>query len=197
MANQQKIIPMGQLQGVTIDIEGASELANFEVIEIVDDSNPYPALLGIDWATDMNGVINLKKRKMIFEKKSLRVIVPRDLAEGSRYTEPVRDYESDVDLDYIYKITMWDQDWVNPIADGWITWDRESSCTSDSDEELEHWQNRLHEVHEVITLSCNMMIQSLRCVSLEVRNLPTCDGLNDVDIILDAFEREVPEKQRF
>lgn len=71
----------------------------------MDDSNPYPALLGIDWATDMNGVINLKKRKMIFEKKSQRVIIPLDPAEGSRYIEPVRDYESDDDLDYIYKIT--------------------------------------------------------------------------------------------
>ena len=39
------------------------------MIEIVDDRNPYPVLLGIDWATDMNGVINLKERKMIFEKK--------------------------------------------------------------------------------------------------------------------------------
>lgn len=48
MANQQKIIPMGHLYGVTVDIEGASALADFEVIEIVDDSNPYPTLLGID-----------------------------------------------------------------------------------------------------------------------------------------------------
>jgi len=39
---------MGWLQGVTIDIEGASALADFEVIEIVDDNNPYPAFLGID-----------------------------------------------------------------------------------------------------------------------------------------------------
>ena len=61
MVNQQKIIPMGQLQGVTLDIEGVNTLVGFEVIEIVDDSNPYPMLLGIDWATDMNGVINLQK----------------------------------------------------------------------------------------------------------------------------------------
>ncbi len=40
MLNQQKIIPMGWLQGVTIDIEGASALDDFEVIEIVDDNNP-------------------------------------------------------------------------------------------------------------------------------------------------------------
>jgi len=40
-----------------------------------------------------------------------------------------------------------------------------------------------------------MMTQSLHCVSSEVINLPTYDGLNDVDIFLDAFEREVLEKQ--
>jgi len=58
---------MRRLQGVIVDIEGMSELVDFEVIEILDDRNPYHALLGIDWATNMNGVINLKKQKMIFE----------------------------------------------------------------------------------------------------------------------------------
>jgi len=78
MGNQQKILPMGRLQGTMVDIEGASTRIDFEVIEIMDESKPYPALLGIDWATDMNGVINLKKRKMIFEKKSLRIVIPLD-----------------------------------------------------------------------------------------------------------------------
>lgn len=73
MVNQKNIIPMGRLQGVTIDIEGVSALVDFEVIEIVHDKNPYHTLLGIDWATDINGVINLKKQIMIFEKKLLRV----------------------------------------------------------------------------------------------------------------------------
>ena len=127
---------MGRLQGITVDIEGARALAYFEVIEIVDEKNPYPMLLGIDWATDMNGVINLKKRKMISEKKSLRVVVPLDPSEGSRYTELVCGNDSDDDLDCIYKITAWEQDWVNPIVDGGISWERESSCTSNSDEEI-------------------------------------------------------------
>jgi len=83
MVNQQKIFPMGRLQGVTVDSKGVSVQVDFEVIEIVDDSNPYPALLGIDWATDMNGIINLKKHKMILAKKSLRVVVPLDPAEGA------------------------------------------------------------------------------------------------------------------
>jgi len=47
MVNQQNTFPMGILQGMTIDIEGASMQEYFEVIEIVDESNPYPMLLGI------------------------------------------------------------------------------------------------------------------------------------------------------
>jgi len=129
------------LQGIIVDIEGASTLANFKVIEIVDDNNPYLALLGIYWATNMKGVINIKKSKMIFEKKSLCVVVPLDLAEGSHYMEPVCDYNNDNDLDCIYKITAWEEDWVNPTIDGRISWKRESSCTLDFDEEIEQWQN--------------------------------------------------------
>lgn len=81
-----------------------SALVDFEVIKIVDDKSPYPTLLGIYWATDMNGVITLKKHKMIFEKKSLCVLVPLDPTEGSRHTELVHD-ESNDELDCIYKIT--------------------------------------------------------------------------------------------
>lgn len=75
MANQQNILPMGRLQEVIVEIEGISMQTNFEVIEIVHNNNPYPALLGIDCATDMNGVINLKRRKMTFKKQSLRIVV--------------------------------------------------------------------------------------------------------------------------
>lgn len=46
MVNHQKIIPMGQLYGETVDIEGASLVANFELIEIFYDSNSYPVILG-------------------------------------------------------------------------------------------------------------------------------------------------------
>lgn len=42
-----------------------------------------------------------------------------------------------------------------------------------------------------------MMAKSLRCVSTEVRKLPHYDALNDVDLFLDEFEREVPEEHRF
>jgi hypothetical protein len=35
--------------------------ADFEFIEIMDESDPYPALLEIDWAFENNVVLNLKK----------------------------------------------------------------------------------------------------------------------------------------
>ena len=171
-----------------------SAFAYFKVIEIVDDNNPYPMLLGIDWATHMNGVINLKKCKMLFEKKSLHVVVPLDPMEGSCYTEPVRNYYSDDTLDCIYKITTWEQGCVNPTMDGMISWERESSCTSDVDEEIEQWKNWLH---QVTTLNCNMMTRSLCCVTTEVRDLPMYDGLTEVDDFLNKFESEVPKQQCF
>ena len=48
MANQQKIIPLGRLPKFMVDITGVRALANFEVIEIVEDVDPYPTLLGLD-----------------------------------------------------------------------------------------------------------------------------------------------------
>ena len=62
LANQQKIVPLGRLPSVSVDIDGVSTSEDFEVIEIIDDSNPYPTLLGIEWEVDNDAVINLKKR---------------------------------------------------------------------------------------------------------------------------------------
>jgi hypothetical protein len=39
-----------------VNIEGVKTKASFEVIEIMDDSYPYPILLGIDWEFDNNVV---------------------------------------------------------------------------------------------------------------------------------------------
>ena len=44
-----------------VDIARARVVADFEVIEIVEDADPYPVLLGLDWEMDMGGIINLKK----------------------------------------------------------------------------------------------------------------------------------------
>lgn len=126
---------MGRLIRVVADIAGVKVLADFEVIRIVDDVDPYPTLLGLDWAIDMGGIINIKRRSMIFENGGTRVIVPLDLAEGERYTKSIREEE---DTDHIYKLTAQDDDWINPMTDGMICWEKYSECLFDSDEEIEN-----------------------------------------------------------
>jgi hypothetical protein len=82
MANQQAIIPFGRLEHVPVDIDGVRTFADFEVIEIVDHSCPYPVLLGIDWAFNNFTVVDLKKIRMTFEGDGLSVIAPLDPDEG-------------------------------------------------------------------------------------------------------------------
>jgi hypothetical protein len=45
MANQQAVSPFSRLEHVPMDIDGVRTFPYFEVIEIVDDSFPYPAVL--------------------------------------------------------------------------------------------------------------------------------------------------------
>ena len=45
-----------------MDIDGVRNFVDFEVIEIVDDSFPYPVLLGIDWAFNNSTVVDIKRR---------------------------------------------------------------------------------------------------------------------------------------
>jgi len=89
LANQYKIYLIGWLEKVEVNIEGVKTKANFEVIEIMDESDPYPTLLGIYWAFDNNVVLNLKKRKMSFEIDTVVMVTPLDPYEGDNYNELV------------------------------------------------------------------------------------------------------------
>ena len=135
LSNQQSIVPLGWFPSVPVDIDGVCTIADFEVIEIIDDSNPYPALLGIEWEMENAAVIKLKKRHMTFEGKDLWVIVPLDPSQGERYTEPLRDEDQDV-LDHIYNITVKEEYYVDPNAEGIMDWQCDSSCMTDSDDGL-------------------------------------------------------------
>jgi hypothetical protein len=55
-----------------MDIDGERTFVDFEVIEIVDDSCPYPALLSIDWVFNNSIIVDLKKIRMTFEGDGLR-----------------------------------------------------------------------------------------------------------------------------
>ena len=74
---------------VPVNIDGLRTFVDFEVINIVDDTNPYPMLLGIDWAIDNHTIINFKKRILSFKDEEMRVVSPIDPFEGQRYVDPV------------------------------------------------------------------------------------------------------------
>lgn len=84
-------------------------------------------------------IINLKKRHMIFEGNNMILITPLGPLEGVRYIGPVREEYCIDDIDNIYQIKAKEHDFVNPTGEGKLSWEHDSSCTSNSEEELENW----------------------------------------------------------
>ncbi|GLJ59365.1 hypothetical protein SUGI_1523900 [Cryptomeria japonica] len=46
LANQHRIYPIGRLENVEVNLGVVKTFADFEVIEVVDEKDTYPALLG-------------------------------------------------------------------------------------------------------------------------------------------------------
>ena len=63
--------------------------------------------------------------------------MPLDPLEGQRYIEPVFNEGQADHLDNIYNVTTLKEDYINPTADGNLSWRCASSCTSDSGDALE------------------------------------------------------------
>ena len=124
-----------------MDIEGLRTFADFDVINIVDDTNPYPVQLGINWEIGNQTIIKFKRMILSFEDDEMRVCVPLDPLEGQRYVEPVFNEGKADHLDNIYNVTSIKEDYINPTEDGILTSKCMSSCTSDSGEALQNWQN--------------------------------------------------------
>ena len=146
LTNQEKVMPIGRLSQVQVDIEGLRTFTDFEVINIVDNTNPYPTLLGINWAMGNQTIINFERRILSFEDDEMRVVAPLDPLERQRYIEPMFN-EGQVDhLENIYNVTSLKEYYINPTTNGNLIWRCVISCMSDSGEAVENWKNRLHEV---------------------------------------------------
>jgi hypothetical protein len=190
--NQHRVLPIGRLKGVTVDLDGVHTKVDFEVIKIVDDTTPYPTLLGLDWAFDNQAITNLKTRKMTFESGDYRVIAPLDPLESERFVEPTcLDLE---EIDQFYRTTAHDADYINPTVDRVLSWRSITSCTTDSDTGLENWQKRLHEVS---TRRCAIIDRAVRWIGTKIREPPRFHGLNDLETFLTQYEDEVLENHRF
>jgi hypothetical protein len=132
MDNHKSVSPFRRLEHVPVDINGVRIFVYFEVIEIFDDSCPYPTLLGIDWDFNNSIVVDLKKIRMTFEGDGLRVITPMDLDEGHKYTDPIREEDRTYELENIYKLTARQKYYINPTSYGNLSWRSDKTCSSDS-----------------------------------------------------------------
>jgi hypothetical protein len=61
LSNQNRVVPIGRLKGIRVDLDGVHTITYFEVIDIVNNTSPYPTLLGLDWDFDNQAIINLKR----------------------------------------------------------------------------------------------------------------------------------------
>jgi hypothetical protein len=193
MANQQVLSPFGRLEHVPVDIKGVRKFTDFLVIEIIDDSCPCPALLGIDWAFNNSTVVDLKKIIMTFEGDGLRFIAPLDPDEGRRYTKPIREEDRTYELKNIYKLTKRQHDYINPTTDGNLRWQSDNACSSYSKEALDNWKNKMYKFS---AWRCARLTREVHWIGTEVSNLPTFDGLNHLETFLLEFEKIVRVKQQ-
>ena len=136
LANQHRVLQIGRLKGVTVDLDGVCTKEDFEVIEIVDGTTPYPTLLFLDWVFENQTIINLKTRKMTFESRYCRVIAPLDPSEGERFVEPT--FQDIEEINQLHRTIVHDEDYVNPTIDIVLSWRRITSCIIDSDTGLEN-----------------------------------------------------------
>jgi hypothetical protein len=106
MVNQYCIFPIRRLQNVEVELVGVKTIVDFEVIEIMGEKDPYPALLGIYWAYENYVIIGLKNETMTFEFDGMKVTQPLDPYRGPRYTEQADD-NMDIDfIDQLYTLTV-------------------------------------------------------------------------------------------
>jgi len=105
LANQYQIYPIIQLDKVEANIGGVNTKTNIQVIDIMDDLDPYRTLLGIDWEFDNNAILNMTKWKISFEIDTLHVISPLYPNQGDIYDEPVNEDAQSYIIEKIYNIT--------------------------------------------------------------------------------------------
>jgi hypothetical protein len=64
------------------------------------------------------------------------------------------------------------------MTDGNLSWRSDNVCSSDSEEALENWQNKMYEVS---TRRCARLTREVHCIGTTISNLPTFDGLNPLE----------------
>ena len=151
------------------------------LIDIVNDTNPYPALFGIDWEIYNHTILNFKKIILSFEYPQIRMVMPIDPLEGKRYFEPVNSEGQGNCMDQLYNIMSSRKYYINPTTDGKLNQRNVSSCTSDSGNVLENWKNMLHEVS---MCRCVILTTKFQRVGAKSSAFPTYEGFPNLALFL-------------
>lgn len=93
------------MERVEVKLDGVKILVDYEVIEIVDDTDPYKTLFDINWAFENNSILNLINKKILFELETMRLVTPLEPKEGKRYREPIRYDLGTKEIDNLYNTT--------------------------------------------------------------------------------------------
>lgn len=176
-----------------MDVAGVKTYTEFEVIYIMGDKDPYPTLLGIDWAYENYAIIDLKKEFMIFEVEGMRVIQPLDPYEGPRFTELVDDRDELGMLDQLYRLmTRKREDYINPIIGGSVSWRSIQSLEFGSEVAWNAWQQGGYEID---TRHCAKICR-INGIGAEVRNYPTLHDIDSVDTFLNKVDKNIREDHK-
>jgi hypothetical protein len=79
------------------------------------------------------------------------------------------------------------------MANGNLIWKSDNVCSSDSEEALENWKNKMYEVS---TRICTRLTREVCWIDTTISNLPTFDGLNPLETFLSDFEESVRMQHR-
>jgi hypothetical protein len=84
-------------------------------------------------------------------------------------------------------------DYVNPTVEGVLSWRSINSCALDSEDSLENWKQRLHEVS---TRKCARITRALRWIGTKIVEPPRYTGLTPIEYFINEFEMYIPYQQR-
>jgi hypothetical protein len=97
------------------------------------------------------------------------------------------------DLDQLYIVTTeTGNNYINPTADGSVSWQSIQSVDEDTDLAFDNWEQGLHERLSRICTTIRMP----RWVGTKVKKYPVYDGTSELDFFLQNMEETMGKDQR-
>jgi hypothetical protein len=186
LANQYNIYPIGWLEKLEVNIQGVKTKADFKVIKVMDEFDPYPILLGIGWAFDNNIVLTLKKRYMSFETNTLCVVTSLFPYDDDWYNDPMDKDAQISGIENIYKIMGCREGYIIPTIDGDLRWRSFKSYDIDSEDSMEKWKKK---IYKVSTCRCTRITKAVQWIESKLSDASRFDGTGPMETFLIQMDK--------